>query len=254
MKNGQQSRVRSQKSEQIIKRALLVALCSMLCALCFLACATTPQLPPPPSKYVYQEEKVVAPSHNSLWRDTATLYEDIKARRLNDLVTIMVVENIAGSGTASTDTNRDSSADYKITDFFGMNLDFNLHNAFGIKDFYKGTNTFSPTVKGSGKSDFKGKGDTTREGKLIGTITARVMEVMPNGNLVLESRKEITINNEKQILILRGMIRPDDIAVDNTVLSSKVADAEVYFVGDGIIQEKQSPGWFVRILDKVWPF
>ena len=77
---------------------------------------------------------------------------------------------------------------------------------------------------------------------------------MPNGNLVLEARKELTINSETQILVLTGMVRPDDVTSDNTVFSNKIADARVYYVGDGVLQEKQSPGWFVRVLDHVWPF
>lgn len=231
-----------------------VACCLVVIALLLSGCASTPQLPPKPPKYVQYQEKAETASPNSLWRDSASLFEDRKARRLNDLVTINVVENITGSGKAETGTSRDSSADFGVTNFLGANLDFNLHNFFGVKDFYKGPNTFSPTVKGSGKSEFEGKGDTSRQGRLIGTITAKVVEVMPNGNLVLESRKDITINNEKQTLVLRGMIRTDDIRADNTIASSKVADAEIYFVGDGVIQEKQSPGWLVRFLDKIWPF
>ncbi|PJA56905.1 MAG: flagellar basal body L-ring protein, partial [Rhodocyclales bacterium CG_4_9_14_3_um_filter_68_10] len=78
--------------------------------------------------------------------------------------------------------------------------------------------------------------------------------VMPNGTLSVESRKEITINNEKQVLILRGLVRPEDISVANMVASSKVADAEIFLVGDGVLQEKQRQGWLVRILDGVWPF
>lgn len=218
------------------------------------SCASTPELPQHPPKYVYAESRPTVSSLNSLWQDTPSLYEDRKAKRLNDLVTINVVESITGSGGANTSTSRDSSADYKITDLFGMNLDFNLHNVFGLKDFYKGANKFSPTVKGSGVSEFEGKGNTSREGRLVGTITAKVVEVMPNGNLVLESRKEITINNEKQILILRGMVRQDDISAKNTVISSSIADAEIYLVGKGVIQDKQNPGWLVRILDKIWPF
>ncbi len=246
-------KAQNKRSKISMEKNLVFALLIFNFAL-FFGCATSPELPPPPPKYVYQEEKTATASTNSLWRDTASLYEDVKARRLNDLVTIRVVENITGSGKADTTTSRDSSADYGLTDLFGMNNDFNLHNVFGLKDFYKGSNVFSPTVKGSGKSDFTGKGDTTREGKLIGTITAKVVEVMPNGTLVLESRKDITINREKQILVLRGIIRPDDIASDNTVLSSKVADAQVYYVGDGVIQDKQGQGWLVRLLDNVWPF
>ncbi|MBI4620077.1 MAG: flagellar basal body L-ring protein FlgH [Desulfobacterales bacterium] len=185
---------------------------------------------------------------NSLWHDTASLYEDIKARRLNDLVTINVVESIAGSGKADTAAGRDSTLSAGIDRLFGVPLDLNIKNLYGSG------NAFSPTVKGSMKNDFKGTGETTREGSLIGTITAKVVEVMPNNNLVLESRKEITINNEKQILVLRGIIRPDDISIGNTVLSNRVTDAEIYFVGDGILQDKQRQGWLGRILDKIWPF
>jgi len=246
MHSPQAEEQRAKSIEQKTKRLILYALCSMLSALFLLSCAT-PTLPPPPPKYV-QEGKAEPHTLNSLWRNTASLYEDLKARRVNDLVTIIVVENISGSGTADTNTSRQSALDAKVEDFFGAPLNFNA------KNFYGNGYTFSPTVKGSMADDFKGTGQTNREGKLVGTITAIVVEVMPNGNLVLESRKEITINNEKQFFVLRGMIRPDDITADNTILSSKVADAQVYFVGNGVVQDKQSPGWLVRILDKVWPF
>lgn len=233
-------------TEKYVHCGLLLACLSIIPLLT--SCATTPDLPPPPPKYVYQEERTLKPTANSLWVERASLFEDTRARRLNDLVTIRVLETIAGSGKADTATGRKSEVDAKVDTIFGIPNDLNFRNLFG-----RG-NTFSPSVKGSMESDFKGSGETTREGKLIGTITAKVVEVMPNGNLVIESRKEITINHEKQILVLRGMIRTEDVMVDNTVLSSKVANAEVFFVGDGIIQDKQRPGWLARFLDKVWPF
>jgi len=224
--------------------------CSLLFAVLFFAgCATTTvQLPPSPPKYVYQDENIDHPAVNSLWRNTASLYEDPKARRLNDLITIQVVESITGSGKADTNTNKKSTLDVGVENFFGAPLDLGLKNLYGMGK------TFAPAIKGSAANDFQGKGETTREGKLDGTITAKVVEVMPNNNLVLEARKELTINNEKQILVLRGMVRPEDIMVDNTILSSRIADARVYFVGDGVVQEKQRPGWLLRIADGVWPF
>lgn len=217
----------------------------LLSAGCLLLLACAPKLPPPPPKYVYKDERPAQNAPNSLWRDTGGLFEDPRARRLNDLVTIRVYENITASGKADTNAKRDSSLDAGVQNFFGLPLSASVN---------KGRFTLTPTVSGSMEDDFKGSGATTREGKLVGTITAKVVEVMPNGNLMLESRKEMTINNEKQILVFRGMIRPDDIATDNSVMSSKVADAEVYFVGDGVIQDKQRPGWLVRLLDKIWPF
>jgi flagellar L-ring protein precursor FlgH len=159
-----------------------------------------------------------------------------------------VSENISGSGAADTNAARASTLDASVTGFLGAPLNLNLPNMYG-----RG-NTFSPTVSGTMADDFKGTGSTNRTGKIVGTITARVTEVMPNGTLSVESRKEITINNEKQVLVLRGLVRPEDISVANMVASSKVADAEIFLVGDGVLQEKQRQGWLVRILDGVWPF
>ncbi len=243
-----------------IKRSVIwnrvVLLSALSYSLCFMFACSTPssKLPPPPPKYVYNDSAVTKASVNSLWKDSGNIFEDTKARRVNDLVTINIVENLSGSGKADTDTSRDSSGDYDLTNMFGVNMDFNLQNAFLLKDLYKGANIFEPKAVGSGKSDFKGKGDTNREGKLVATVTGKVVEVLPNGNLMVEARKEITINDEKQILVLTGMVRPDDIDTGNSVLSSKIADANIYYVGDGVIQEKQSPGWLVRVLDRVWPF
>jgi len=201
-----------------------------------------------------EREMMAQRSANSLWSDAGNILEDTKARRLNDLVTVNVVESFSGSGTAETSTSRDSSLDFELSDLFGMNTDFNLHNVFLLKDLFKGSNVFEPKVSSTSASDFKGKGDTNREGKLVATLTAKVVEVLPNGNLVIEARKEMTINDEKQILVLNGMVRPDDVDSTNSILSNKIADAKIYYVGDGVVQDKQSPGWFVRILDKVWPF
>jgi flagellar L-ring protein precursor FlgH len=220
------------------------------------ACATpSAKLPPPPPKYVDQtDDRTVQASSNSLWTDGASLFEDTKARRLNDLVTIKIVEKLSGSGAADTETSRESELAYELTNFLGMDNDFGIQDWPVVKSLYGSGQLFEPEIASKTKSDFKGEGDTNREGNLVATITAKVVEVMPNGNLVLESRKEITINNEKQILVLTGIVRGEDISADNAVFSNRIADAQVYYVGDGVIQDKQNPGWMVRVLDRVWPF
>jgi flagellar L-ring protein precursor FlgH len=224
------------------------------------ACATpSSKLPPPPPKYVHDASDTASgPSANSLWSDGVNLFSDIKARRVNDLVTILIVESLSGSGTADTATSRDSSVDLELAKFLGMSTDFGIQDRSLLHHLYNygesNATKFEPAIQGSAKSDFKGQGDTNREGALNATITARVVEVMPNGNLVLESRKELTINSETQILVLRGIARVEDISSGNTLISTKLADAQVYYVGDGVIQEKQSPGWLVRISDHLWPF
>jgi len=207
-----------------------------------------------PPKYYPEPPQTQVASEGSLWKNKASLFEDKKARRVNDLVTILINESTSAQKTASTTASRDSSTNYGLDTFFGMNTDFNIHNLPLINGFYKAGNVFSPSVKGSATSDFKGDGDTARTGKITGTITAKVVEVLPNGNLVIESRKEVIVNNEKEILVLRGIIRPDDISQSNTILSQYVADAQIYLVGEGTLGDKQSQGWLVRFLDKIWPF
>jgi flagellar L-ring protein precursor FlgH len=227
-----------------ISRSALLAAATLLAA-----CATTPKLPPAPPKYVQQQDRSgEGRTANSLWHEGGGLLEDFRARRTNDLLTINVLESISGSGAADTAAARTSSLEGSVTGFFGAPLNLNKSNIYG-----KG-NTFSPSVSGSMTNDFQGTGTTNRTGSIVGTITARVVDVMPNGTLAVESRKDITINNEKQTLVLRGSVRPEDISVANTISSTKVADAEIFLVGDGVLQDKQKQGWLVRILDGVWPF
>ncbi len=217
-------------------------------------CATTSTafLPEPSPVYVQKSTKGQYEnrplSEGSLYIDRASLFEDRRARRLNDLVTVLIMEQVSGSKKAETSTSRDSSMDATVEKFFGIPLNLNLNNLYG-----RG-NTFSPSVKGSSKSQLKGSGETTREGSVKGTITARVVDVLPNGNLVIESRKEITVNFEKQVLVLQGVIRPEDISPQNTIESTRIADAKIFLVGEGVVDVNQKPGWLSLLLQKIWPF
>lgn len=217
------------------------------------ACATTntkisKELPP---NYIYKENKTERSTPGSLWRETTGLFEDRKARTINDLVTIKIEESTSASNKAETGASRDSSTDNKITNLFGIPLSYNLGNALGIG--MSGV-TLTPTIAGSGSNKFTGTGSTTREGSFVATITARVVDVLPNGNLVIESRKDIKLNREKEVLILRGVIRPDDIASDNTINSGYIANAQLIYTGDGAISDKQGQPWLVQFMDLIWPF
>ncbi len=232
---------------KLVYLLLTLALCSWGCAT-----ASTSALPKPSPIYVqkstetrFQQRPL---SEGSLYTDRASLFEDRRARRLNDLVTVLIMESVSGSKKAETSTKRDSSMDAAVEKFFGIPLNLNLDNLYG-----KG-NTFDPSVKGSSQSAFKGSGETKREGSVRGTITARVVDVLPNGNLVIESRKEITVNFEKQVLVLQGIIRPEDISPQNTIESTRIADAKIFLVGEGVVDLNQKPGWLSILLKKIWPF
>ena len=103
-------------------------------------------------------------------------------------------------------------------------------------------------------NSFDGSGSTDRVETMTAFMTARVMNVTTNGNLYIEGRRQIRVNNETQFIILSGLIRPTDISPNNTVLSSYIADAKIEYLGSGSVSDKQRPGWLGRIVDVVWPF
>ncbi|KAF0178981.1 MAG: flagellar L-ring protein precursor FlgH [Nitrospirae bacterium] len=209
---------------------------------------------PMPPRYVDVKEVTPAKTEGSLWRDNKSLFSDRRARHVNDLITILITETTSATKKATTNTSGNSAAEYSVSDLFGMQTDFGIHKLPVLaKQFAPGT-VFSPHAKGANTSNYKGSGDTARQGTLTARITAKVVELLPNGNMVLESRKELIVNNEKEIIVLRGIVRPDDITPANTVLSQHVGDAQIYMVGDGVIGDKQSQGWLVRMLDNIWPF
>lgn len=193
-------------------------------------------------------------SKGSLWSEASTggnLYSDAKARGLNDIVTILVEETSSASGKADTKTGRDNSIDLGVDNFLGQDLSLGFKKSFfGLG----GAGAFSPSVGASSTSSFKGSGATTRSGSLKGTITARVIEVLPNGNMVVKGSREVVVNGEKQEMSLVGVIRPQDITSDNTISSVYVADARIEYGGNGIVGDQQEQGWLARVLGWVWPF
>jgi flagellar L-ring protein FlgH len=219
-----------------------------LIAMAVLIAATTacsPALPPPPPWAPTPMSARIPPgpaTEGSLWRGTAPmadLYSDLRARRVGDVVTIKIVENAEALKSASTKTSRESGISGSVTSFFGAPLNFH---------------GFKPEVAGSMKNDFEGSGTTQRKDTLVATMTAKVVDVLPYGMLRVEGYREVIINNERQYIILRGVVRPEDISSDNSVLSSAIADAQIAYSGQGVVSDKQKPGWIGRILDHVWPF
>lgn len=185
--------------------------------------------------------QAIAENDGSLWsedRPQSFLFSDFKAGRVGDVVTVRIVESSKGNKNASTKTEKDSSLSTSISAFFGMPSDKLSQASVGAET--------------SEKHD--GAGSTSRSSELTAVITARVIDVMPNGNLVIDGRREVIVNNETQLLYVTGIVRPEDIGPGNTVLSSYIADAKITYTGSGVVSDKQRVGWFVRLIDKIWPF
>ncbi|HEX2056708.1 MAG TPA: flagellar basal body L-ring protein FlgH [Nitrospiraceae bacterium] len=197
-----------------------------------------PPLPPP---------KTVG----SLWQEEngrAYLYEDLRAMRVGDIITIKIVEKHKGSKSADTSAERDSTIANSLTGSGGVGY-------FGIPGFRLGAEaTRGLSIDASAKNKFNGKGATNREDTLTGTISAIVTQVMPNGDLRIEGRREVTVNSERQIMVIGGLVRRVDVDTKNTVQSTAIADAKIEYSGLGVVDDVQRPGWLVRILDWIYPF
>jgi flagellar L-ring protein precursor FlgH len=109
-------------------------------------------------------------------------------------------------------------------------------------------------IEASAKNKFGGKGATSRADTLTGTLSAMVLEVLPNGDLRIEGHREVTVNSERQRMVLSGHVRRVDVDTKNTVLSSAIANAKIEYSGLGVVDDVQRPGWFTRILDWIYPF
>jgi flagellar L-ring protein precursor FlgH len=163
------------------------------------------------------------------------LFVDRKARLVNDVITIRVVESASASGEAKTGTGRESSISGRVDSIFGISPK-NLE------------------LEASLSNGYDGSGTTSRKNTLTASITAVVREVLPNGNLYIEGKKEVIINNERQYIVISGLVRPEDVLTDNTITSDLIADARIEYSGRGVLADKQRPGWLGRVIDYVWPF
>ncbi len=199
------------------------------------------------SLQAYVEEAKALPNNagtpeGSLWVDygrRADLFRDFRAHEINDIVTILVVETT--SALASADLKNDKNASVSAS----------FDNLFGLE---KHINELPNLVSGKGSGSFEGKGSTTRATTLKTTLSARVIDVLPNGYLVLEGVREIRLNNEVQNVYLTGVVRPEDITRNNVVPSSAVAQMTVRVQGKGAVSQPIKPGWLFRILSGISPF
>lgn len=204
---------------------------------------------PPASQKVSVAPLPPPKTTGSLWQEEngrAYLYEDLRAMRVGDILTVKIVEKHKGSKSADTSAERESAIDNSLG---GTGTGF-----VGIPGVRLSSSTRQGlSIDASAKSKFGGKGATSREDTLTGTLSATVAEVLPNGDLRIEGNREVTVNSEKQLMTLRGVVRRVDVDTKNQILSSAIADAKIEYSGLGVVDDVQRPGWFMRILDWIYP-
>ncbi len=230
-----------------------------------LACApahnkSTPMPAYAPEPYIDSLEKVEMDTP-SLFNPQRSefLFSDNRARRVGDLVVVNIVEYSRATNRASTTTERESSLNLGVSSLFGQNsmhaLPLNTATGGMLPGLGpRGAVGDTPLVRANSVSDFEGSGSTTRNTDVTASVSARVVRVLDGGVMQIEGARNIKVNGENQVIVVRGLARSRDVAADNSILSTHLADAHIEVYGQGILADKQKPGWLARLLDRVWPF
>ncbi|WP_110947955.1 flagellar basal body L-ring protein FlgH [Pseudomonas bohemica] len=174
------------------------------------------------------------------------LYGDRKAFRVGDIITITLAEKTAASKSANSKLTKDSDTSLGLTSLFGGGVSATnplTGGKLGLNAGYSGTRA----TDGTAKAD--------QANSLTGSVTVTVADVLPNGILSVRGEKWMTLNTGEELVRIAGLIRADDIATDNTVSSTRVADARITYSGTGSFADTSQPGWLDRFfMSSYWPF
>jgi flagellar L-ring protein precursor FlgH len=205
---------------------------------------------PPPSaldRYVQEANarsaEARAGTAGSIWSPGSRLADaarDLRASQVDDILTILVVENASAVAKGSTKTQRSSSAKASVGAIAGVT---------------KAAGPLSNLAGMSGDTQLSGEGATSRDMVISTTLTARVAAVLPNGTMLVEAAKDVAVNSERQTITVRGVVRPADIGADNTVRSDRLAQLEVQVNGKGVVGDAiRRPFFLYRLLLGLLPF
>ena len=198
----------------------------------------------------YQEFKPPKAEEGSLWSETRgiSLYPDKRSKNVGDIVTVRIVEDPEATLDADTKTSRSSgiNAKLKLLGYMKALAEKNPRLAQNPGE--------DDLINASMGLNFDGKGSSNRNGHVKAYVSAVVVNVLPNGNLFINGKREIKVNNEIQYITISGIVRPEDISSSNEISSTYVANARIAYSGLGPISDKQTPGWLGRVIDHVWPF
>ncbi len=206
------------------------------------ACVSPPHIDDYTATWPEEPESSVA-SNGAIFQygHDIALFENATARRVGDTVTIRLEERTNASKSSSTTTSKSTSVDLPGPTIAGRPVTVN------------GTEVLNMSVEN--ETEFDGQGDSSQSNRLDGDVTVTVARKLPNGNLLVRGQKWIQINQGKEYVRIQGIIRPIDIEPDNSLPSSKVADASISYGGQGALADANTKGWLARFFDAPWaPF
>ncbi len=213
----------------------------------------TSPMPPmvPPQAYTEPEERDANPG--SLFSDSGSkyLFDDNRARKVGDIVLVKVVENAKSKSKVDTTAERKASNSIGVTAAFGRSKVSPLFFGGGP---LAGSVGVDPVLETTTNTKNDATGETKRENYVTATLGVRVVQVLPNGVMQVEGARTIKVNDETQIMVVTGLIRQRDVASDNSILSTQMADSNIDYYGKGVLADKQKSGWLTRLLDNFWPF
>jgi flagellar L-ring protein precursor FlgH len=182
----------------------------------------------------------------SLWHDDSSksMFADKRASGVGDIITILVQENSTANKNNGTQTEKKSSLTAAITSFLYSPASSSLLTQGGQL----------PAVAYNSDIKHDGSGAINNSENIIAKIAVRVVDVLPNRNLIIEGKRETSFSGERQTILLHGVVRSDDVTALNTVFSFNVSDATIQIIGKGTVSDSQRKGWFTRIWDKLTPF
>jgi flagellar L-ring protein FlgH len=183
---------------------------------------------------------------DSLWNDAScrSMAADKKAHAVGDILTLLIQENNGATRQNNTTTSKKASVNAAIASLLYSPSVSGLLTK-------KGT---LPAMNYTSDTEFNGGGSINNAETITAQMAVRVVDVLPNGNMVIEGTLRTAFSGEKQDAVVRGTVRPDDIAANNTLLSYNIADATIQFLSKGTITDSQKKGWFTKVWDKVSPF
>ncbi|MDT0574701.1 flagellar basal body L-ring protein FlgH [Croceicoccus sp. F390] len=190
-----------------------------------------PALPPPPPAYAPQDGAIFQPANGY-----AGLYSGLRARQVGDVLTVILVETIDTSKSATARTDRQGSV--SISPPTSGPLDFLNPEA----------------LKAAAEGSFRGRGNAGQQSTLTGAIAVTIAEVRPNGTALVTGERQMVLSQGSEWVQFSGIIRLADIDFDNRILSTSVADAHIVYAGEGAIQQASRPGWLSRFFGLVSPF
>ena len=232
---------------------MIRALIPMLTFLLLAGCATVPGPRPGDPHYSPVMPVAKAPgaqAAGSIYAGGAgiSLWEDKRARRIGDIITVYLSEKTISSKSNKTDINKEDKLGMDVTSVLGTQPSFKI----------PGVNSKSSLSLGSeadNKREFAGDAGSDQSNSLVGQISVTVADVLSNGVLLVRGEKWMTLSQGDEFIRIEGMLRPSDIAPDNTVVSTRLADARITYSATGALADAQQQGWLSRFFGSTWwPF